>query len=148
MGYTHYWTITPHVPEPNELAGVAEDAAKIIAASEIAIRGGHGSGEPDISPTGIHFNGDDTLDESYESFDLTVDLSGFNFCKTAQRPYDVVVTAVLLAAKDRLGSLIALSSDGDPVDWAAGLNLARRATGRPGIAGFVFQASLGNTVGA
>ncbi len=41
----------------------------------------------------------------------------FNFCKTAFRPYDLAVTAVLVIAKHRLGDAIQVSSDGEDAHW-------------------------------
>lgn len=41
----------------------------------------------------------------------------FSFCKTAFRPYDLVVTAVLIAAKEHFGENIEVSSDGDDSNW-------------------------------
>ena len=40
-----------------------------------------------------------------------------DFCKTAYRPYDLAVTAVLLAAKHHLGAQFEVSSDGDDNLW-------------------------------
>ena len=38
---------------------------------------------------------------------------GFSFCKTARKPYDVVVCATLIAIKHHLGDYVSVSSDGD-----------------------------------
>lgn len=68
-------------------------------------------------------------DCSYESFIIErilkperwqqPDENGFlwNFCKTAYRPYDLAVTAVLVAAKHHFGELFHVSSDGDDDLW-------------------------------
>ena len=67
-------------------------------------------------------------DCSYETFDLpriykpeyrSDDPDGFLFscCKTAFRPYDLAVTAVLLIAKHHLGKNIRISSDGRDAHW-------------------------------
>lgn len=55
---------------------------------------------------------------------------GFGFCKTNRLPYDTVVTACLAVLAYRLGNLIAVSSDGKPDDWSAGVALAQRVTRR------------------
>ena len=44
----------------------------------------------------------------------------FAFCKTAYRPYDLAVTACLIAAKQHFGNDIYLSTDGDDKDWMDG----------------------------
>lgn len=41
----------------------------------------------------------------------------FGFTKTAYKPYDIAVTAVLIIAKKHLGDLINVKSDGDDKDW-------------------------------
>jgi len=70
----------------------------------------------------IRFNGKD--DEGHETFMLTPDPSDFNFCKTAQKPYDLVVVAILCLLAHRTDT--GVSSDGDRSDWAEGLKLAQR----------------------
>jgi hypothetical protein len=47
----------------------------------------------------------------------------FDFCKTAQKPYDAVVTAILIRAKEIYGSCVSISSDGDWSEWQDGRNL-------------------------
>lgn len=41
----------------------------------------------------------------------------FEFCKTAYKPYDLAVTAVLIIASRYLGNDIKISSDGENKDW-------------------------------
>lgn len=45
------------------------------------------------------------------------------FCKTAYRPYDLPVTAVLIAFKKHFGPHVRVSSDGELKDWAEGARL-------------------------
>lgn len=47
----------------------------------------------------------------------------FSCCKTAYKPYDLFVTAVLIAAKHHLGDMFRVSSDGDEPDWNDGRQL-------------------------
>lgn len=44
----------------------------------------------------------------------------FNFCKTAYKPYDIAVTACLIALKHYLKSDVLINSDGDLNDWQDG----------------------------
>ena len=53
-----------------------------------------------------------------------------NFCKTARKPYDVVVTACLAVLKYRLGEFFNVSSDGRSDDWTNGVELARKVLRR------------------
>lgn len=45
---------------------------------------------------------------SCETFILKPEATGFSFCKTARRPYDLVVTAILLRAWQLAGKAISL----------------------------------------
>jgi hypothetical protein len=53
----------------------------------------------------------------------------FAYCKTAYRPYDVVVTAVLIAFKRHFGDLVTVASDGNDANWDDGRILAEVAVG-------------------
>jgi hypothetical protein len=53
----------------------------------------------------------------------------WDFVKTNQKPYDELVVAVLVSFKT-LFPAAALSSDGGKSDWARGIALYERATGR------------------
>ena len=75
---------------------------------------------------GVNFNGVGKL--AHETFTLREHLgqnNDFNFCKTAGKPYDIVVVACLVVLADSLGDAIEVTSDGTSGDWLAGLNLAR-----------------------
>lgn len=129
MGYTHYFpglTATP---------AVIADARTIIDASLVTICGPLGQGLPILDEAdGILLNGFEAADEDYETFHLrgTVEpeypeLSAF--CKTAHKPYDVVVTAILISAavhslEDSQGQV---RSDGRWDNWAAGVELFEQA---------------------
>lgn len=72
---------------------------------------------------------------SYESFVMPRIVSenppgdhlDFGFCKTAYRPYDLTVTAVLIAAKHHFGCVV--KSDGDQKDWIDGAVLCNNLFG-------------------
>lgn len=53
----------------------------------------------------------------------------FQFCKTAYKPYDVLVTAALIIAKHRFGDAIQVSSDGEQKDWFDGQMLCQSVLG-------------------
>lgn len=53
----------------------------------------------------------------------------FDSCKTAFRPYDLAVTAVLIAAKHHLGEQIAIRSDGEAAQWTDAQALCDRLFG-------------------
>jgi hypothetical protein len=53
----------------------------------------------------------------------------FEFCKTAYKPYDAVVTAVLIRAKEIYGTVVEIYSDGNWDEWRAGRDLYERVFG-------------------
>lgn len=99
MGYTRYFK------DVRTNDGVARDVRKIFQKARergIVLRGPMGTGEPIISHDEIVFNGNKSTGDDYETFDLHNDESLHQerpaFCKTARKPYDAVVVAVLLSA--------------------------------------------------
>ena len=147
MGYTHYWhrTMLSGQTEWDALVGFTRRAISIAA---VEIYGWNGYGEPDLTKDLIRFNGKGP-EMDHETFVLSRDPRDdvpdynkarpdsdenkwFSFCKTARKPYDVVVVAVLVEA-ERLGFLN-MSSDGGVDDLAAGIKLnaaAQLATTAP-----------------
>lgn len=128
MGYTHYWN-KKEVDE-NEYTAAIKDIAKIVNSKKNILADGTGDKGTKPTTTGeISFNGID--DKSYETFFLpktAAEMKSFDFCKTARKPYDIVVTACLC----RLGEVkgISVSSDGNASDWTAGVELASKVLGR------------------
>ncbi|KAJ5587218.1 uncharacterized protein N7459_002983 [Penicillium hispanicum] len=114
--YTHYYGVRKKDSQEWQSAWpqLVEDVPKIIEASGIQISGPSQERDvvtPPLADTqeGIHLNG--VGEDSYESF--VIDKSGSKrFCKTARRPYDLVVTTVLLRAKTLAPNDFNLSSDG------------------------------------
>lgn len=83
---------------------------------------------PLISNYEANFNGthatDPDADFGHETFHLSIDTSGFWFCKTARKPYDAAVCGMLAVAEAVSGSKIRVSSDGDPEEWIYACELA------------------------
>jgi hypothetical protein len=112
---------------------LALDAKKIIEQAErdgIRIRDAEGENEPEFNEARFGINGDASAfsgegrgDLAHESFIWegipTIsewrkdEPTTFDFCKTAYKPYDAVVTAILIRAKHIYGSCVEISSDGD-----------------------------------
>jgi hypothetical protein len=131
MGYTHYWRCDPKkLVQHLWYKEVLEDMAKIVEANKDLLAGWDGDVFTDILAStrdGISFNG--IGPNSCETFNFPP-LRDFDFCKTRGMPYDVVVTACLAAAKDRLGDAIKVSSDGRHDEWTDGVELASKVLGR------------------
>lgn len=151
MGYTHYWFREQGQGSHNSFARLSNDVKRIIEeASRAGIQigdwaGQSGAGGAEFTPTSFSLNG--VGSESMESFIWDADVSGtdlaedfvgipdeckkltFFFCKTGLRPYDAVVTATLLRAKDVYGDDLKVMSDGEWFDWLPGRVLYEKTFG-------------------
>lgn len=145
MGYTHYYSITKeieqekwdnfikdvlkikrHLPkhsessggyyktEPLYLNGCTENKFAIFDSERILFNGGNTSAQKRKKDK----NGYYEIDElGHETFYIKR-TGGVNyFCKTARKPYDFMVQAVLLIAKYHFGKNFHISSDGDEEEW-------------------------------
>ena len=113
MGYTHYWTLGNGIEQADWdkfLVG-ARQIIETADAAGIAL-------QDDSAGAAIFINGVGA--NAHEAFVITSEDVGFNFCKTARKPYDTVVTAILIHLKQSLGSLAVVTSDGDWSDWEGG----------------------------
>lgn len=102
--YTHYWGVRDwESPKWQEAwAQLIKDVPKIIEETKVKLSGPTDD-EDVVTPVvvdieeGIYLNG--AQDGAYEPFIISKkDTGSFNFCKTARRPYDAVVTCILLRA--------------------------------------------------
>jgi hypothetical protein len=154
MGYTHYWTYNPSAIENTE-----EFRKKFKKASEIVkkahnlikknpsihqgqaggfyddvpckIKGGLGEGTPMINESQIWFNGDSKTEMDHETFSITWNKGGQDFCKTNRKPYDLLVCVTLLAMNEQLKGTGAFtfSSDGNNAEWETAKDLYTRIVG-------------------
>jgi len=149
MGYTHYWSCDPTHPEWQPgFARLVLDTKQIIQAAGVPLCGEFDAPTtpPELAEGWIRFNG--VGDDGHEGFLLAASLDlevaarwkpatssagidagnvhgGFwwSFCKTARKPYDLVVCAVLLRAHHHMPSCFAIGSDGVwDVEWRYGAN--------------------------
>ena len=162
MGYTHYWRQARDFTdvewiELTRLAKLITNGSQGILAHYPATVGEddyYGGIEDDvfiIDDEEIRFNG--IGEDGHETFLITkkkrakadyeeqhaYDKKGaFNFCKTAHKPYDKYVVAVLCAVHrvaqkqgllgDYMQSMMKITSDGNTKDWTEGLLHAVRST--------------------
>lgn len=135
MGYTHYWKQTRDLAA-SEWAGIQHAADAIVErASAEGIRTA-----AIIDDTDLTLNGVD--DDAHDDFVLGMYTPDeLDFCKTARKPYDTVVTALLCYIATLDGAYI-IDSDGTSEDFAAGLGLAKRAL--PFLAGALAVPALGD----
>jgi tetratricopeptide (TPR) repeat protein len=126
-GYTHYWTWQAD-PNAGELGRCIAEMQQIAAArgDRITVRS---------DGTSITINGlgaDAHEDFRFPRASAEDEGDRFQFCKTAGKPYDEVVTACLIVARDHFPpQVLDIASDGEWADWAAGRALYETVLGRP-----------------
>jgi len=121
MGYTHCYKLKSKPTQKKWDAFVTEckmlhenlpshskSAGGFYGDDILTICGSDGDGKPEFTKDHVWFNGNDDL--SHETFYLDKESTGFNFCKTARKPYDLLVMACLIAASRTIGLVFA--SDG------------------------------------
>jgi|SaaInlStandDraft_1057018.scaffolds.fasta_scaffold76554_1 hypothetical protein len=129
MGYTHYWYQVEgeSLDDWETFAELAKDICGITSSME---------GELPFHLEKVEITNEHIWVEgnpSHESFVLQRTAKNppwregntkvFTFCKTARKPYDKYVTALLIAAKDYWKESIQIGSDGFPEEWNEGLEL-------------------------
>jgi hypothetical protein len=120
MGYTHYWKNKKGF-ETEEWEKLQSFAEKLFELSGTLIQKEYDdSSTPEITESEIVFNG--IGDNGHETCWLKKGNSNFEFCKTACKPYDEVVVALLMAASE-ICEGFSWSSDGDDSDHVQGLTL-------------------------
>lgn len=147
MGYTHYWQRKVGTGDRQTFQAFGHDAQRIITwagAQGIRIAGPMGEGSPDFSE--VHFALNGLGDLSHETFvwnvvayaddiesqfpDLFDQGWAYGFTKTAYKPYDAVVTALLIRARELYGDDLRVQSDGSWADWAEGRALYEQVFGK------------------
>ena len=111
MGYTHYWIAKKSSDEKwNEFTAACQKLHKRLPKTTdtaggyhkedpLQIASGNGKGKPVFDGIMVDFNGrDGEKDLGHETFSVTKHNDGWDFCKTARKPYDLLVVAVLIAA--------------------------------------------------
>lgn len=118
MGYTHYWNLKKKPSNYKEgWLNVQLDIQKIlrVKSNDIILRGGDGSGSPEFTNEFICFNGDGSKGLDHETFYFD-GVTDFSFCKTARKPYDLIVCLILISLKNNIEGFD-FSSDGDKDEW-------------------------------
>ena len=130
MGYTHYWYMKKDKKVSNKKWNKLTGDVKLLLDGSPILERAKQNNKNDwwndltITDNEIRYDG------GHETFVLERKPKNhpwraeeewvFNFCKTARKEYDGLVTATLLLAKHHLGDEIKISSDGDEQEWAEG----------------------------
>jgi len=140
MGYTHYWGFV----KPRRSKGATDRADRIYKDALLECQqiakvyqntayglnrlSGHSVHAADGKYGGLAING--KLEMGHEDFTMREHfrdaLKDSDFCKTAHKPYDIVVVACLCLLKFRMQDLMRVESDGDSEEWILGARLASR----------------------
>lgn len=143
MGYTHYWDLKP-TDQTREQVKIAfsevenlfdklpqhsTSAGGYYVDEPLRLKGGTGTGKIEINHEVLIFNGDakQGLDHETFYFDLN-EMSDFNFCKTARKPYDFAVCVALLAMANHIDGF-KFSSDGTLADWKPAIDFYNEKVG-------------------
>lgn len=119
MGYTHYWDHDNFTD--SEWDQVKTLAPKIIAASDVPVQFECDDDAPyALDDEVLRFNGVD--DDGHETFYFNRYGTDFRFCKTAMKPYDEIVVAMLIMMT-HIKPSFSWSSDGDSEDHEDGQDL-------------------------
>ena len=90
MGYTRYWERTNKAITEEFVKEVKTIIGDSLSKG-IVICGWDGTGTPEITTEEISFNGNGSKDLDHETLFIGKE-TGFNFCKTACKPYDYTVS--------------------------------------------------------
>ena len=126
MGYTHYWTTKETIKDEDWQRFASFTFSAIFVSPEIYVVNWSGERDtkPEISWTEISFNGsDEHAHETFAIFKKTEHKNGF--CKTANKPYDTILVACLIAAKE-FGVIQDWKSDGNEQDHIKGRELYKK----------------------
>jgi hypothetical protein len=127
MGYSHYLDGKIEC-SPMRWAKILEDIRAVVAEAKVPLADGNGDGgtSPEFSEKAICFNGVDA--QGHETFHVENGMRGFHFCKTAQKPYDIIVCACLIILHEYIPT-IKVSSDGNAVEWQSAVDLCQKVLG-------------------
>ncbi len=125
MGYTHYWE-TKKRPTNKQWDKIQNAIALLLNSASVKGLVQYESDKetpPLVNAEVVRFNG--IAEKGHETFYLDRDPTGFEFCKTADKPYDIAVTAVLVIVEGYAPDCYSVTSDGMASDWESGLSLTQ-----------------------
>jgi hypothetical protein len=133
MGYTHYWRQYDGF-NSDKWDALVQHSLYLQAAVYPSVK----LADVEMSEFQISFNGVSpqnhetfTLDRAMQPPNLRLPEKDhfFNFCKTAQKPYDLMVMCVLLVANELEPDVITYATDGAESDWQPAIDLVNKVCG-------------------
>lgn len=120
MGYTHYFTTTGASLTKDRVDGIFKNISKVFKLHKNIVQREYNDSSP--AEVGIALNLKGRLaigiwlngkgEDGHETFAINTGAQESSFCKTARKPYDIVVCKILLILKYYLGDNIEVGSDG------------------------------------
>lgn len=104
-----------------------DEVTRLMDESGVPLASMDGTDSPEFRSASFSFNG--VGEDMYESFVFKNEPTEFTFCKTARKPYDAVVCAVLILVKKWFNGDIEISSDGKWEEWQEGRDMFQRTFG-------------------
>jgi len=154
MGYTHYFSRkidASNLPEAyDKFRNGVEQILNQATTNGVKIADGFGDTEGawELHENRVAFNGLGELSHETFAFEAICPIQPewrkgeamyFDFCKTAEKPYDVAVTASLLWLAECYGDAVEISSDGYWSEWKNGRDLFREVFGYDAKPPFVVE---------
>lgn len=127
MGYTHHYGPKAETPIADWNRALKTIRAAVKNSEVPLCRIYNDRRRPSLCRDHILFNGSGV--DGHETFALLRKKQGWSFCKTARKPYDILVCVALLALHAECG--LSVSSDGSPQDWEAARTLYNKHAGKP-----------------
>lgn len=131
MGYTHYFKQNKPV-SGEQWQAFQKEAQVVIDHAQKNLNIVLMSNDSDgvlLNDERVNLNGDETRDLDHETFYLEKDYRDFNFCKTARKPYDLVVCSLLLLAHEHMPNHHDIGSDGSFDEWQDAMELNAKLFG-------------------
>lgn len=133
MGWTHYWNRPTELPE-RIFSDAVKDIHSLVKACSVEVCGFDGSGEPIFESEHVVFNGAtpehcEPFEVSRIEFDRRGRTTTFSYCKTNQKPYDLLVQAALIVFNHYFESAFLVTSDGKDASWQTASNLVKETLG-------------------
>lgn len=120
MGYTHYFTTSGASLTKDQADGIVQNINKVLKQHKRIVQREYNDPEPPQVTTTLNLSGKLSIgiwlngkgDYGHETFGINTGAQESSFCKTARKPYDIVVCKILLILKYYLGDNIEVGSDG------------------------------------